>query len=66
MKTQLELLNNTLNAERGLHDLEALVKEAEQDHGGPEQQSSVNIYTAAIDAGAGALRSAEDSENIGM
>ena len=66
MKTQLELQDNTLNAERGLHDLEALVTEAETDHGGPEQQSSVNIYTAAIDAGASALRFAEDSQNIGM
>ena len=40
--------------------------EAEQDHGGQEKESSVNIYTAAVDAATSALRYAQDSENIGM
>lgn len=40
--------------------------EAEQDHGGQEKESSVNIYTAAVDAATSALRYAQDSENIAM
>ena len=66
LKGELEQLDNTLNSEKGLHEVNDLKKEAEEVHGGQLAESAVDIYLRAIDAAGHAMTSAENSQNTGM
>ena len=66
LKGELEQLDNTLNSEKGLHEVKLFLKEADDLHGGKLAEAATDIYLRAIDAAGNAEVYAANSQNTGM
>ena len=62
LKEKLEKLEYQTRAQRGLHEAEALIEEADK-HGGKESETANDIFLEALDSCQGALQNAEDAED---
>lgn len=66
MKEVLGLLDNTLNAAKGEHEVNRLLLVAEDSHGGKLAEAATYVYQRAVEAAVNALECAKKSKNLGM